>query len=99
MFIFDGLNKTESADSQELDLNKDDMQQMTSQLREGIIVKKPSVRLSGEVECDEVYVTAGHKGQAEPSKKRTSWTLPPDDAPNSDEARWTRKSRQAASNK
>ncbi len=24
--------------------------------------RKPEVQLSGEVECDEVYVVAGHKG-------------------------------------
>lgn len=65
-----GLNLSNQQIAQELDLNKDDVQQMTSQLREGIIINKPSVRLSGEVECDEVYVTAGHKGQAETVKKK-----------------------------
>jgi hypothetical protein len=38
---------------------------MTSQLREGIVVRKPEVTLTGEVECDEVYVVAGHKGHPE----------------------------------
>jgi len=38
---------------------------MTAQLRTGIVVKKPPVLLSGEVECDELYVIAGHKGQPE----------------------------------
>jgi len=38
---------------------------MTSQLREGIVQRKPEVVLSGEVECDEVYVVAGHKGHPE----------------------------------
>jgi hypothetical protein len=35
--------------------------------------KKPAVILSNEVECDEAYVTAGHKGQPEvvKSKERT----------------------------
>jgi hypothetical protein len=35
---------------------------MASQLREGIVRRKPEVALSGEVECDEVSVVAGHKG-------------------------------------
>jgi len=42
---------------------------MTSQLRTGIVAGKPEVILSGEVECDEVYVTAGHKGNPEAVKK------------------------------
>jgi len=44
----------------ELDLNRDDVRSMTRQLREGLIKKTP-VSLSGEIECDEVYVTAVHK--------------------------------------
>ena len=35
---------------------------MTEQLRHGLAVKLPAVRLEGEVEIDEVYVVAGHKG-------------------------------------
>jgi hypothetical protein len=35
---------------------------MTTQLREGMIKKKPEVTLQNEVECDEVYIVAGHKG-------------------------------------
>lgn len=49
-----GLNLSNQQIAQELDLNKDDVQQMTSQLGVGIIANKPSIRLSGEVECDEV---------------------------------------------
>jgi ISXO2-like transposase domain len=37
---------------------------MTTALREDI-VKKPTVMVSNEVECDEAYVVAGHKGQPE----------------------------------
>ena len=44
-------------------------QKMTTQLREGIVERKPEVTLSGEVECDEVYVVAGHKGKPEEVKK------------------------------
>ena len=42
---------------------------MTTQLREGIDQSKPEVNLSGAVECDEVYVTAGHKSKPEEVKK------------------------------
>jgi hypothetical protein len=43
---------------------------MTEILRNGVIEKKPEVVLSGEVEFDEVYVTAGHKGNPAAVKKR-----------------------------
>ena len=36
---------------------------MTEQLRRGLLSKIPPGRLEGEVEIDEVYVVAGHKGQ------------------------------------
>ncbi len=62
---FMGLNLSNQQIAQELDLNKDDVQQMTSQLRQGIVSKKPEVHLEGAVECDEVYVVAGHKGHPE----------------------------------
>lgn len=65
-----GLNISNHQISQELDLNKDDVQQMTTQLRSGIVVKKPKVLLTGEVECDEMYLIAGHKGQPEVVKSK-----------------------------
>ena len=67
---FMGLNLSNQQIAQELDLNKDDVQQMTSQLRSGIVQSKPEVTLEGEVECDEVYVVTGHKGQPEAVKKK-----------------------------
>lgn len=57
-----GLNLSNRQIAQELDLDESDVHQMTSQLRQGIVDSKPEARLAGEVECDEVYVTAGHKG-------------------------------------
>ena len=36
---------------------------MTEQLRQGLVAQAPAVELDGEVEIDEVYVVAGHKGQ------------------------------------
>ena len=58
-----GLNLSNQQIAQELELNKDDSQQMTSQLRSGIVEKKPEVLLEKEVEIDEVYLVAGFKGQ------------------------------------
>lgn len=66
---FMGLNLSNRQIAQELDLNKDDAQHMTRQLREGIECAQPAPVLSGEVEADEVYVVAGHKGQPEAVKK------------------------------
>ncbi len=43
---------------------------MTEQLRRGLVAKAPEVTLKGEVEIDEVYVVAGHKGQPEEVAKR-----------------------------
>ena len=37
-----------------------------------VVDKAPFVTLSGDVEFDEVYVTAGHKGHPEAVKKRTA---------------------------
>jgi transposase-like protein len=47
-----------------------DVQVMTEQLRSGLVAKAPEVRLEGEVELDEVYVVAGHKGQPAAVVKR-----------------------------
>ena len=65
-----GLNLSNAQIAHELDLNKDDTHHMTTQLRQGIVSKQPSRTLSGEVECDEVYIVAGHKGQAEEVAKK-----------------------------
>lgn len=65
-----GLNLSNGQIAQELDLDKDVVHDMTTQLRQGIVLSQPAVSLSGEVECDEVYVTAGHKGNPEAVKKR-----------------------------
>ncbi len=67
---FMGLNLSNQQIAQELDLDEDDVYQMTCLLREGIVAGKPEVNLEGEVECDEVYVTAGHKGKPEAVKKK-----------------------------
>ena len=66
-----GLNLSTRQIALELNLNKDDAQHMAETLRSGVVEKKPAISLSGEVECDEVYVVAGHKGQPDAVKKRT----------------------------
>ena len=67
---FMGLNLSHRQIAQELDLNDDDVQAMTEQLRSGLLAKAALVRLAGEVEIDEVYVVAGHKGQPAAVAKR-----------------------------
>ncbi len=67
---FMGLNLSNEQIARELDLDPDDTQRMATQLREGIVRRKPEVVLSGEVECDEVYVVAGHKGHPEAVRKK-----------------------------
>ena len=43
---------------------------MTSLLREGVYEKRPQEILTGEVEFDELYIIAGHKGHPESVKKK-----------------------------
>jgi len=68
-----------------------DVQAMTEQLRRGLAAKTPAVELQGEVEIDEVYVVAGHKGQPKEVAKRggsdgaASWQA------RRDAARWKRR--------
>ena len=64
------LNISNRQIAQELDLNISDVQKMTQQLRQAVCQKCPDVSLSGEVECDEVYIVAGHKGHPKEVKKR-----------------------------
>jgi hypothetical protein len=65
-----GLNLSNEQIAHESGIDPDDAQVMASQLREGIVRHKPQVKLSGEVECDEVYVVAGHKGHPEAVAKK-----------------------------
>ena len=65
-----GLNLSGLQIAKELDINKDDARAMIRQLRQGIVDRRPPATLSGEVECDEVYVVAGHKGHPEAVKKK-----------------------------
>ena len=65
-----GLNLSNRQIAQELDLGVSDVQAMTEALRRGLTAKLPPVILRGEVEIDEVYVVAGHKGQPAAVAKR-----------------------------
>jgi len=67
---FMGLNLSNQQIGRELDLNKDDVQEMTTQLREGIVRQQEPASLQDDVECDEVYLVAGHKGHPNAVKKK-----------------------------
>jgi transposase-like protein len=67
---FMGLNLSNRQIAQELDLGTSDVQAMTECLRQGLTAKAPAVILDGEVEIDEVYVVAGHKGNPAAVAKR-----------------------------
>jgi len=67
---FVGLNLSSRQIASELGLDASDVQAMTEQLRRGLVAKTPPLELTGEVEIDEVYVVAGHKGQPAAVAKR-----------------------------
>ncbi len=67
---FMGLNLSNRQIALELALDGSDGQIMTEHLRRGLAAKVPVVELKGEVEIDEVYVVAGHKGQPAEVAKR-----------------------------
>ena len=64
-----GLNLSTYQIARELDLDRSDVQAMTTTLRQGIVVRRSEPALASEVECDEVDVMAGHKGNPEAVKK------------------------------
>ncbi|WP_269077899.1 transposase [Endozoicomonas montiporae] len=64
-----GLNVSNSQISKELDLSLSDVHEMTTLLRTTVVKRKPDITLEGEVEFDEVYIVAGHKGHPEALKK------------------------------
>jgi len=67
---FMGLNLSNRQIAKELGLCSSDVQVITEQLRHGVIAKAPEMELTSEVEIDEVYVVAGHKGQPAAVAKR-----------------------------
>ena len=93
---FMGLNLSNRQIAAELGLNASDVQVMTEQLRNGLVAKARVVSLSGDVEIDDVYVVAGHKGQPAEVAKRgvrddaASWQV------RRAAARWRRTSRRSS---
>jgi len=67
---FMGLNLSNSQIADELDINKETAHNLCTKLREGIVIKKEVKELENEVEFDEVYVVAGHKGLPEEVLKK-----------------------------
>jgi transposase-like protein len=67
---FMGLNLSNRQVAAELGLDASDVQAMVEALRGGLAARVPPARLEGEVEIDEVYVVAGHKGQPAAVAKR-----------------------------
>jgi hypothetical protein len=90
---FMGLNLSNRQIAAELGLSASEVQSMTEQLRRGFAAKAPAVRLDGDVEVDEVYLVAGHKGQPAAVAKRggsgggAAWRV------RRDAARWRRTNR------
>jgi transposase-like protein len=65
-----GLNLSTRQIAQELDLGLSDAQAMAEALRHGLTAKLPPAVVQGEIEIDEVYVVAGHKGNPAAAAKR-----------------------------
>ena len=65
-----GLNVSNAQIAKELDISERTVHDMCDKLRRKVFEDRPVVQLSGEVELDEVYVVAGHKGHPEAVKKR-----------------------------
>jgi transposase-like protein len=89
---FMGLNHSTCQIAQEPGLNGSDVQAMTEQLRGGLVAKAPPVRLAGEVEIDEPYVVAGHKGQPAAVAKKGGLDAVADWRERRAAARWRRTS-------
>lgn len=69
---FMGLNLSNRQIAKALSLNESDVQMMTDQLRRGLVAKAPEVMLEGEVEADEAYGVAGHKGNPAAVEKKAA---------------------------
>jgi transposase-like protein len=93
---FMGLNLSNRQIAQELGLNGSDVQAMTEQLRRGLVAKAAPVQLDGEVEIDEVYVVAGHKGQPAAVAKRGGLGAAADWRERRAAARWRRTGRRSS---
>lgn len=93
---FMGRNLSNHQMAQELDLNQDDVHQRTCQLRQGIGIQKPSPTFTGEVECDEVDIVAGHKGKPDEVGKKGGVAGADDSRGNADGAHSKRRSHRSS---
>jgi transposase-like protein len=93
---FMGLNLSNRQIAQELDLSAPDVQVMTDQRRHGLVVKTPDVEAEGEVEIDEGYVVAGHKGQPAAVAKGGGWDVVAGWPARRAAVRWKRRSRRSS---
>ena len=93
---FMGLNLSNRQIAQELGLGGSDVQAMTEQLRRGLVAKIAPVRLEGEVEIDEVYIVAGHKGQPAAVAKGGGSDAAAGWRERRDAARWRRTNRRSS---
>src|SRR5271165_3873384 len=91
-----GLNLSNRQIAAELGLGTSDVQAMTEHLRNGLVARTPAVKLQGEVEIDEVYVVAGHKGQPAEVVKRGGRHGAAGCKAHPDGARWRRTSRRSS---
>jgi len=66
---------------------------MTEHLRHGLVSRTPAAKLQGEVEADEVYIVAGHKGQPAEVEKRGARDGGAGFRVRRDAARWRRRNR------
>ena len=93
---FMGLNLSNRQIAMELGLSQSDAQAMAERLRHGLVAKAPVATLGGEVEIDEVYVVAGHKGQPAEVAKRGGWDGAAGWRVRRAAARWKRTSRRSS---
>jgi transposase-like protein len=91
-----GLNLSNLQIAAELDLAASDVQAMTEHLRNGLAAQAPAAKLEGQVEIDEVYVVAGHKGQPAEVVKRGGRDDAAGYRARRAEARWKRTSRRSS---
>jgi transposase-like protein len=91
-----GLNLSNQQIAEELGLGSSDVQEMTEHLRHGLVTRIPATRLEGEVEADEVYIVAGHKGQPAEVAKRGGRGGGADCKALRDAAHWRRTSRRSS---
>ena len=91
-----GLNLSNRQIGEELGLCPSEAQAMTEHLRQGLASRTPAATLQGEVEADEVYIVAGHKGQPAEVEKRGARDGGAGFKARRDAARWKRTSRRSS---